>query len=252
MAIGQSGETTIIAPQDIAAPVGVQDQTATTAKLHDAVYGDQSKRNTTGDNNGSPSTVGRQLEATVQKSASGDGHSLLKDMIISFHDPEKPESLSTGDTLVHEKNRDIIVMPKDEGSLTINRDGSFDLQLNPNSKETTEVAQKNGVTTVTFKQSGDRISFDQDGPLSINRGTEGISWMRFNTGDPMRGDRSPALPPNIEPAHQEPRPGDGPGNVNPGTRAGDGPGKVQPVNPGAPTDDDVSAWLKKLLKDKPQ
>jgi hypothetical protein len=92
----------------------------------------------------------------------------------------KPERLSTGDTEIHEKDRDIIVMPKDEGSLVINKDGTYDLQLNKNSKEKAEVTQKDGVTTITFQPSGDKIQFDKDGLLDINRGNQGITWLRFD------------------------------------------------------------------------
>lgn len=102
------------------------------------------------------------------------------DLQVTRTDPGMPERLPTGDTEIHEQNRDIIVMPKDEGSLIINKDGSYELQLNKNSKETADLSQKDGVTTITFKPSGDRIQFDKDGLLDISRGNQGVSWLRLD------------------------------------------------------------------------
>jgi len=221
------------------------DQESATAKLQHLVYGALGLKNATPlDASKAGPSDGTQKNAipldgssdshgtgdqAVQRQLPTDGPLPWRggDLQVTRTEPGKPERLPTGDTEIHEKDRDIIVMPKDEGSLVINRDGSYDLQLNKNSKETAEITQKDGTTTITFKPSGDQIEFDKDGLLNISRGNTGVTWLRFEPikleqyripgmpwpgalGDPSPGhpgdNQQPARPPadDVQPAAPPP------------------------------------------------
>jgi hypothetical protein len=193
-----TGDAAINVLQPIDAANGNPDHAGANAKLYDSAYGAPGQKTT--DGTGSTATPSDQsggknmvpiknpehavvdLGDVLKKLANlaGPQQWLGGDLQTTATPLGKPERLSTGDTEIHEKDRDIIVMPKDEGSLVINKDGTYDLQLNKNSKEKAEVTQKDGVTTITFQPSGDKIQFDKDGLLDINRGNQGISWVRFD------------------------------------------------------------------------
>jgi hypothetical protein len=205
-----TGDAAINALQPNDAANGNPDQAGANAKLYDSAYGASGKKSQAPVDGAGATVVvdnsgqGNKAPVDAAGSAVVIDHSKqngIGDVLKALANPAgpqqwqggdlqavatplgMPERLSTGDTEIHEKDRDIIVMPKDEGSLVINKDGTYDLQLNKNSKEKAEVTQKDGVTTITFQPSGDRIQFDKDGLLDINRGHEGISWVRF---DPIK------------------------------------------------------------------
>jgi hypothetical protein len=193
------GDAVINVPQPTDAPNVNPVHEGANARLYDSAYGASGQNGKApADGSGNTAIPGDQSGNNNVVPLENPGHSKLGNLLSPLLNPEgpqkwqegdlqatatplgKPERLSTGDTEIHEKDRDIIVMPKDEGSLVINKDGTYDLQLNKSSKEKAEVTQKDGITTITFQPSGDKIQFDKDGLLDINRGNQGITWLRFD------------------------------------------------------------------------
>lgn len=99
------------------------------------------------------------------------------------------EDLDTRDTLVRLRDgRQMLIMPGDQGTLTINADGSYSL----NARGIQRVENRNGVTTVTMDNSS--VSFDQFGILSVSRGKRMVSFAR-----PL-----PRMHDNLPPSGMEP------------------------------------------------
>lgn len=97
------------------------------------------------------------------------------------------EELSTGDIIKRDTTGETLTTPNGD-TISVNRDGTHKIEGDVRSVET-----KDGVTTVKFGD-GSRVSFDEQGILSTNRGNQGVAF----------GRRDPNAWPVLKPTHKVP------------------------------------------------
>lgn len=147
-------------------------------------------------------TGGRDADGTaLQEGGFGIGDSLkevhkkeLEGLINKLRPQDGVKELPTGDYLVRDDGRQILFMPNGD-KLTMNPDGSYDLK----SEGPVRVSSKGGVTTLEYP-NGDRVAFDKQGPLFIQRDDQAIHFGRIRPfpGQPKhpfnRDDIKPTIP----------------------------------------------------------